>query len=105
MARRPEDLRKQVYENLASLGVETLDLVNLRMGDAHGPRTGSITEAFETLVDLPREGLIRHLGVSNVTAVQVARPGASPRSCACRTCPTSPTATTTRRRRRWRRPG
>lgn len=42
------------------------------MGDAQGPRPGSITEAFETLVDLQREGLIRHLGVSNVTAVQVA---------------------------------
>jgi pyridoxine 4-dehydrogenase len=71
-ARRPEDLRKQVYENLESLGVETLDLVNMRMGDAQGPQSGSITEAFETLVGLQREGLIRHLGVSNVTAEQVA---------------------------------
>ncbi|UAX51944.1 aldo/keto reductase family oxidoreductase [Streptomyces sp. A144] len=71
-ARRPEDLRKQVHENLGSLGVDTLDLVNLRMGDAQGPRPGSIAEAFETLVDLRQEGLIRHLGVSNVTAEQVA---------------------------------
>ncbi|MFE3740781.1 aldo/keto reductase family oxidoreductase [Streptomyces sp. NPDC059134] len=71
-ARRPEDLRKQVHENLASLGVETLDLVNMRMGDAQGPQHGSITEAFATLVGLQREGLIRHLGVSNVTAEQVA---------------------------------
>ncbi|MFE0889757.1 aldo/keto reductase family oxidoreductase [Streptomyces rochei] len=70
-ARRPEDLRKQVHENLGSLGVDTLDLVNLRMGDAQGPRPGSIAEAFETLVDLRQEGLIRHLGVSNVTAEQV----------------------------------
>jgi aryl-alcohol dehydrogenase-like predicted oxidoreductase len=70
-ARRPEDLRKQVHENLNSLGVQTLDLVNMRMGDAQGPQPGSITEAFETLVDLQREGLIRHLGVSNVTAEQV----------------------------------
>ncbi|MEV0422672.1 aldo/keto reductase family oxidoreductase [Streptosporangium canum] len=71
VARRPEDLRKQVHENLDSLGVQTLDLVNMRMGDAQGPRPGSIAEAFETLVDLQREGLIRHIGVSNVTAEQV----------------------------------
>ncbi|MET8141729.1 aldo/keto reductase family oxidoreductase [Sphaerisporangium sp. NPDC005288] len=71
-ARRPEDLRKQVHENLQSLGVETLDLVNMRMGDAEGPKAGSLAEAFETLVELQREGLIRHLGVSNVTTEQVA---------------------------------
>lgn len=71
-ARRPEDLRRQVHENLQSLGVETLDLVNMRMGDAQGPQPGSITEPFETLAGLQREGLIRHLGVSNVTAEQVA---------------------------------
>ncbi|MEV0585533.1 aldo/keto reductase family oxidoreductase [Nonomuraea sp. NPDC050310] len=70
-ARRPDELRKQVYENLQSLGVETLDLVNLRMGDAEGPKPGSLAEAFETLVELQREGLIRHLGVSNVTTEQV----------------------------------
>lgn len=71
-ARRPEDLREQVHENLRSLGVETLDLVNMRMGDAQGTRPGSIAEAMETLVGLQREGLVRHLGVSNVTAEQVA---------------------------------
>jgi pyridoxine 4-dehydrogenase len=71
-ARRPEDLRRQVHENLRSLGVETLDLVNLRLGNAEGPQPGSIAEAFGTLVELQREGLIRHLGVSNVTAEQVA---------------------------------
>ncbi|MFF5215006.1 aldo/keto reductase family oxidoreductase [Micromonospora sp. NPDC000442] len=71
-ARRPEDLRRQVHENLRSLGVETLDLVNMRMGDAEGPQPGSVTEAFETLAALQQEGLIRHLGVSNVTAEQVA---------------------------------
>lgn len=71
-ARRPEDLRKQVHENLQSLGVEALDLVNMRMGDAEGPKPGSLAEAFETLVELQREGLIRHLGVSNVTTEQVA---------------------------------
>ncbi len=71
-ARRPEELRRQVHENLQSLGVETLDLVNMRMGDAEGRRPGSITEAFETLAELQKEGLIRHLGVSNVTAEQIA---------------------------------
>ncbi|MEU0506288.1 aldo/keto reductase family oxidoreductase [Nocardia sp. NPDC005998] len=71
-ARRPEDLRKQVHENLRSLGLETLDLVNMRMGDAEGPKPGSLAEAFETLVELQQEGLIRHLGVSNVTIEQVA---------------------------------
>lgn len=71
-ARRPEDLRQQVHQNLESLGVETLDLVNMRMGDAAGPQSGAITEAFEALAELQQQGLIRHLGVSNVTAEQVA---------------------------------
>ncbi|MFI1827067.1 oxidoreductase [Streptomyces sp. NPDC020412] len=70
-ARRPDDLRKQVHENLESLGVQALDLVNMRMGDAQGTRPGSLAEAFETLADLQRDGLIRHLGVSNATAEQV----------------------------------
>lgn len=72
VARRPEDLRRQVHENLESLGVEVLDLVNMRMGDANGPQPGSIAEALGTLVELQEEGLIRHLGVSNVTVEQVA---------------------------------
>ena len=71
-ARRPDQLRRQVEENLESLGVETLDLVNLRLGDTEGPQAGSIAEAFGTLVELQREGVIRHLGVSNATAEQVA---------------------------------
>jgi pyridoxine 4-dehydrogenase len=70
-ARRPEDLRRQVHDNLCSLGVDTLNLVNMRMGDAEGTQPGSITEAFETLAALQQQGLIRHLGVSNVTAEQV----------------------------------
>ncbi|GII04767.1 aldo/keto reductase family oxidoreductase [Planobispora takensis] len=71
-ARRPDQLRRQVEENLESLGLETLDLVNLRLGNAEGPQAGSIAEAFETLVELQRQGVIRHLGVSNATAEQVA---------------------------------
>ncbi|WP_127572355.1 oxidoreductase [Georgenia faecalis] len=70
-ARRPEDLRRQVQENLKTLGVEVLDLVNMRMGDAQGPQPGSIAEAFETLAELQEQGLIRHLGVSNATTSQI----------------------------------
>jgi pyridoxine 4-dehydrogenase len=71
-ARKPDDLRRSVTDNLQTLGVDVLDLVNLRMGNAQGPQTESLTEAFETLVELQQKGFIRHLGVSNVTADQVA---------------------------------
>lgn len=71
-ARRPEDLREQVRQNLGSLGVDTLDLVNLRLGDARGRIPEPIGEAFRTLAELQKEGLIRHLGVSNATAEQIA---------------------------------
>jgi pyridoxine 4-dehydrogenase len=71
-ARQPEDLRRSVYENLETLGLEVLDLVNLRLGNAQGPQPGSLAEPFETLVELQQQGLIRHLGVSNATAEQVA---------------------------------
>ncbi|WP_281908750.1 aldo/keto reductase family oxidoreductase [Streptomyces olivaceus] len=71
-AREPVELRRAVTENLENLGLDTLDVVNLRLGDARGPVPGSLAEAFGTLVDLQREGLVRHLGVSNATAEQVA---------------------------------
>ncbi|MFF9315828.1 aldo/keto reductase family oxidoreductase [Streptomyces sp. NPDC014748] len=71
-AREPAELRRAVAENLENLGLDTLDVVNLRLGDARGPVPGSLAEAFGTLVDLQRQGLIRHLGVSNATAEQVA---------------------------------
>ncbi|GAA5165561.1 aldo/keto reductase family oxidoreductase [Amycolatopsis dongchuanensis] len=71
-ARQPADLRRSVHENLETLGVERLDLVNLRLGDAQGPRPGSLAEALGTLVELQQQGLIRHLGVSNATREQVA---------------------------------
>jgi aryl-alcohol dehydrogenase-like predicted oxidoreductase len=72
-ARDPESLRRSVHENLEHLGLEVLDLVNLRLGNAQGPQPGSLAEPFETLVELQRGGLIRHLGVSNATAEQVAQ--------------------------------
>jgi aryl-alcohol dehydrogenase-like predicted oxidoreductase len=71
-AREPEALRRAVHENLENLGLDTLDVVNLRLGNAEGPQPGSLAEPFETLVDLQRQGLIRHLGLSNVTPEQVA---------------------------------
>ncbi|MGA5304241.1 aldo/keto reductase family oxidoreductase [Nucisporomicrobium flavum] len=71
-ARTPDDVRRAVCDNLEALGVDALDLVNLRLGDATGPRPGSLAEPFEALVELQRQGLIRHLGVSNATVEQVA---------------------------------
>ncbi|MEU8660146.1 aldo/keto reductase family oxidoreductase [Actinoplanes philippinensis] len=71
-ARDPASLRRSVHDNLRNLGVDVLDLVNLRLGDAQGPRPEPAAEAFETLAGLQREGLIRHLGVSNATAGQIA---------------------------------
>ncbi|CAL9329312.1 aldo/keto reductase family oxidoreductase [Streptomyces sp. enrichment culture] len=70
-ARRPEDLRRQVHDNLKSLRLDVLDLVNLRLGNAEGTRPGSLAEAFGTLVELQQQGLIRHLGISNATEEQV----------------------------------
>jgi pyridoxine 4-dehydrogenase len=72
-ARQPADLRRSVHENLENLGLEVLDLVNLRLGNAQGPQPGSLAEPFETLAQLQQQGLIRHLGVSNATAEQVAQ--------------------------------
>ena len=71
-ARDPESLRRSVHDNLDNLGLDVLDLVNLRLGNAEGPQPGSVAEALETLVELQQQGLIRHLGVSNATPEQVA---------------------------------
>lgn len=68
----PEDLVSAVHDNLRNLGVDALVIVNLRVGGIHGPSEGSIAEQFGTLAELQRQGLIRHLGVSNVTSGQVA---------------------------------
>ncbi|GAA0234678.1 aldo/keto reductase family oxidoreductase [Cryptosporangium japonicum] len=71
-ARDPESLRRQVRENLDHLGLDVLDVVNLRLGDAEGPVAEPVAAAFETLAELRGQGLIRHLGVSNATPEQVA---------------------------------
>ncbi|UOE44577.1 oxidoreductase [Agromyces larvae] len=72
-ARTPDELRRQIDDNLETLGLDALDLVHLRLGDASGTVPEDIEEAFGTLVDLQRQGVIRHLGVSNATAEQVAQ--------------------------------
>jgi aryl-alcohol dehydrogenase-like predicted oxidoreductase len=72
--RSPEQIRAQVESNLHTLGVETLDAVNLRVGggpDGHSAVPGSLAESFGALAELRQEGLIRHLGVSVVEAGQV----------------------------------
>jgi aryl-alcohol dehydrogenase-like predicted oxidoreductase len=67
------ELTSAVHDNLRNLALETLDVVNLRiMFDAHMPAEGSIAEPLATLVDLQRQGLVRHIGLSNVTPRQVA---------------------------------
>ena len=72
-ATSPAELTRGVHDNLRNLGVEVLDVVNLRaMGAIHGPSEGSIAEQFSTLAELQRQGLIRHLGLSNVASAQVA---------------------------------
>ncbi|MCP1446725.1 aryl-alcohol dehydrogenase-like predicted oxidoreductase [Pseudomonas sp. GGS8] len=71
-AQSPAELTQGVHDNLRNLGVDVLDVVNLRaMGNQQSPAEGSIEESFTTLVELQRQGLIRHLGVSNVTPSQV----------------------------------
>jgi len=72
-AQRPADLVQAVHDNLRNLGLEALDVVNLRlMGDLHAPSEGALGEPFAALARLREQGLIRHLGLSNVTAAQVA---------------------------------
>lgn len=70
-ARTPAELRQGVHDNLRNLGVDVLDVVNLRAFGLERPQEGSIAEQFETLAELQRQGLIRHLGVSHVTAAQL----------------------------------
>ena len=68
-----QELTDAVCDNLRNLGLDALDIVNYRvMGSGHGPEEGSIAEQVTVLADLRRKGLIRHIGLSNVTAAQVA---------------------------------
>jgi pyridoxine 4-dehydrogenase len=72
-ASSPTELTEGVHDNLRNLGLDALDIVNYRvMGSGHGPEEGSIAEQLTVLADLQRQGLIRHIGLSNVTGAQVA---------------------------------
>ena len=67
-----EELRQAVHDNLRNLGLDVLEVVNLRaMFDVHGPAEGSLEEPLNVLAELRQEGLIRHIGLSNVTPRQV----------------------------------
>jgi len=72
LSRDPADLRTQVHDNLRRLGLDALDVVNLRMGAVEGPEPGSIAPQVEVLAELQQQGLIRHIGLSTVTAEQLA---------------------------------
>ena len=66
------ELVSAIHDNLKNLGLEAIDLVHLRVGDPHRPTTASIAEPLRVLVELRNQGLVRHLGLSNATAPQIA---------------------------------
>ena len=73
VASSPEELTQAVHDNLRNLGLDVLDVVNLRiMLDMRGPTEGSIEAPLTAVAELQRQGLVRHIGLSNVTATQVA---------------------------------
>jgi pyridoxine 4-dehydrogenase len=72
-AAEPEDIKRGVHDNLRNLGLDALEIVNMRiMGKIHEPSEGSIEKQVAALADLQRQGLVRHIGLSNVTSSQVA---------------------------------
>jgi aryl-alcohol dehydrogenase-like predicted oxidoreductase len=71
-ARSPEQLRQAVQDNLDRLGLDALDVVNLRVGGLESPDDESLAEPFSALAQLQEEGLIKHLGVSTVSPTQIA---------------------------------
>jgi pyridoxine 4-dehydrogenase len=71
-ALEPEDIRRGVHDNLRNLGLDALDVVNVRiMGDIHSPSEGSIEKQVTAVAELQRQGLVRHVGLSNVTPTQI----------------------------------
>ncbi|TPI43996.1 aldo/keto reductase family oxidoreductase [Mesorhizobium sp. B3-1-6] len=69
----PEELTQAVHDNLSNLGLDAIEVVNLRiMFDTHGPAEGSIEAPLAALAELQRKGLVRHIGLSNVTRAQIA---------------------------------
>lgn len=68
-----EELTKAIHDNLRNLGLDVIDVVNLRlMFSVHGPAEGSLEVPLTVLADLQRQGVIRHIGLSNVTSTQIA---------------------------------
>jgi aryl-alcohol dehydrogenase-like predicted oxidoreductase len=70
--RSRENLVESVHDNLRNLGLQALDIVNLRVGSISAPEPGSIAEPLEVLIELKQQGLIRHIGLSTVTPDQFA---------------------------------
>jgi aryl-alcohol dehydrogenase-like predicted oxidoreductase len=69
---KPEELAQGLRDNLRNLRVEAMEVVNLRiMGAGHGPSEGSIADQVEAMAELHRQGLVRHVGLSNVTRKQI----------------------------------
>ena len=72
-ALEPQDIERGVHDNLRNLGLDVLEVVNMRnMGSVHAPAEGSIEKQVTALAELQRRGLVRHIGLSNVTAAQIA---------------------------------
>lgn len=71
-ALEPDQLRQAVHDNLDHLGVDVVDVVNLRVGGVSRPEVGSVAEPFSVLAELQQQGLVKHLGISNATPDQVA---------------------------------
>lgn len=72
-AQKPDELQRGVEDNLKRLGLDYMEVVNLRIiGAVHAPSEGSIARQVETMVRLKEQGLLRHIGLSNVTAAQIA---------------------------------
>ncbi|TGQ64052.1 aldo/keto reductase family oxidoreductase [Mesorhizobium sp. M00.F.Ca.ET.186.01.1.1] len=73
-AMSPKELTQAVHDNLRNLGLDVIEVVNLRsMHGLHGPAEGSLEPQLNTLAELQRQGLVRHIGMSNVTPTQVAQ--------------------------------
>ena len=72
-AQEPEDLERGIHDNLRNLGLDALEVVNMRMmGDVHAPSEGSVEKLITALAELQQRGLIRHIGLSNATPAQIA---------------------------------
>ena len=72
-ALEPEDIERGVHDNLRNLGLDVLEVVNMRiMGSVHAPAEGSIEKQVTALAELQQRGLVRHIGLSNVTPTQIA---------------------------------